>query len=948
MVYVGNQLNLRFKVLYNKSLVTEYIDKAMDIYEKEYYNQPSLWNTQAEAYQVQLLADILSLLPEDTHSILDVGCGNGIITNVLPKNIHVVGLDSSTEALKTVVHETVVGSIANLPFADNSFDLVMANDVIEHLPEEVYIKSISELFRVASKYVLISVPHAEQLEKALTKCADCGSRYHINHHQRSLFEDGLVEICPLFWKINEIRYSGDITRYPLDKQYSSLLQDLEINIDWNNGICPNCGSSKTLKYDLGNTHKILGHIRSKAFFKNGLSFINQHIDRSEIIALYTKEAVSYSNKVNKYININSIQHLQKSPLLLDFKNPFQQVNQGFVEGCFWTKYFNRIKDKEIANKNTENTDLDQDIIICFPVIPQVNDKILIKTLESITENIIIHVIAHDEINNFSIPIPNSYVKNSNELEYTIDSPFKSSLYGTPISIQVIGNINLQSIEYLPSHEQAFKADFIKINIGHNILVNTKNNYYRSWGLLADTPGYYPTPEWLWNDSLNLCCEVFSNISVNDYIHTIEGKIQTQEIQINQIQEKYAKLLFKTRGLSVNRILVLSHMFPNEAQINSGCFIAEQVKALREHEGLDVRVISCQPFWIHTKNPFKVLDRISEYKKCLYSSMWSSWNDIPVLRIPYLVGRPFFPFHVHGFTYQYSVARWANQIHKSFNFDLIHAHTSYLDGFTGSYLAKKYQTPLLITEHTGPFSVLSDRLIVRQVAAKALQSANKIISVSPTLENELIKIISPFHQQKIICIPNGVDTELFYPDQNNNKNNDFLMLLSVISLDDNKNPFCLLEAFKILHIQGIKIKLNILGGGELQQQLQQFIDKNNLTQFINLLGWQPRHEVARMMREICDIFVLPSRSETFGVVVIEAMASGKPVVSTRCGGPESVIIEPYLGELCANDDPQSLASTIKKVADNLNKYDFQKIRNHIFKKYDFKVIVDKINSIYQNC
>ena len=78
----------------------------------------------------------------------------------------------------------------------------MANDVIEHLPDEIYLHGVSELFRVASKYLLISVPHAEQLEKSLTKCANCGSKYHINHHQRSLYEQGLVELCSTKWKVN--------------------------------------------------------------------------------------------------------------------------------------------------------------------------------------------------------------------------------------------------------------------------------------------------------------------------------------------------------------------------------------------------------------------------------------------------------------------------------------------------------------------------------------------------------------------------------------------------------------------------------------------------------------------------------------------------------------------------------------------------------------------------
>ena len=389
------------------------------------------------------------------------------------------------------------------------------------------------------------------------------------------------------------------------------------------------------------------------------------------------------------------------------------------------------------------------------------------------------------------------------------------------------------------------------------------------------------------------------------------------------------------------------MFPNQTQANSGCFVAEQVKALREYEGLDVRVVSCQPFWCNVKNPLKVISTINQYQEALHSSDWFLHNDIPTLFIPYLVGRPFFLFPFHGFTYQYAIAQWASKIHKQFNFDLVHAHTSYLDGFAGSFLAKKYQVPLVITEHTGPFSILADTPVIRQVTAHTLKSANHIISPSPSLENDVKKILSSSHYNKMICIPNGVNTELFSIDKKSSKNHDYLMLLSVISLDENKNPFCLLEAFKILYQRNFKVKLNIIGDGELSEQINQLINKEGFSESIKLLGWQPRHEVARLMRDACDIFVLSSRSETFGVVIIETMASGKPVVSTRCGGPESIMTKPYLGELCENNNPVSLADMIQKVANNLKEYDQMMIRDFALQNYSFSVIAQKINHVYQN-
>src|SRR5437016_511449 len=113
-----------------------------------YFEQSELWGKQPEPYQAQVLADILDLLPSDVSSVLDVGCGDGLITNALPLNMKVVGLDPSPQALEHVRRETRCGSITDLPFDDKSFDLVMTTDVLEHLPPDVLARAIEQLTRV--------------------------------------------------------------------------------------------------------------------------------------------------------------------------------------------------------------------------------------------------------------------------------------------------------------------------------------------------------------------------------------------------------------------------------------------------------------------------------------------------------------------------------------------------------------------------------------------------------------------------------------------------------------------------------------------------------------------------------------------------------------------------------------------------------------------------------
>ena len=153
----------------------------------DYYNLEDIWKQEITLGQVNTINQIIELLEElDVKSILDVGCGNGFLINSLPSDIKVVGMDISEEALKYVKREYVTGSIEDIPFEDNSFDLVVCSDVIEHLYEDVLIKGIDELKRVSKKYLLMIYPYREQLDYSRTKCKKCGCHFHINWHLRSL------------------------------------------------------------------------------------------------------------------------------------------------------------------------------------------------------------------------------------------------------------------------------------------------------------------------------------------------------------------------------------------------------------------------------------------------------------------------------------------------------------------------------------------------------------------------------------------------------------------------------------------------------------------------------------------------------------------------------------------------------------------------------------------
>ncbi len=251
--------------------------------DQAYYEQSALWDKPPLAYQSQVRMDILHLIPEDVESILDVGCGNGYITNALPGNIFVVGTDISSEALQYVRRPRIIHSVTHLPFSDGSFDLVLAIDVIEHLAEEGYSRVLKELERVARKYLVIGVPLMENLKAGFTRCSGCGLVYHINHHYRSF---GIIELIDLFknhWNPTVFVFSGE--NVSLNEIYFRMIWSfLGKFMEWSLAICPRCNhKGSTKEIDNGDKEAIASlaeHIPR--------TYGILHPDRSECVVLYEK------------------------------------------------------------------------------------------------------------------------------------------------------------------------------------------------------------------------------------------------------------------------------------------------------------------------------------------------------------------------------------------------------------------------------------------------------------------------------------------------------------------------------------------------------------------------------------------------------------------------------------------------------------------------------------
>jgi len=210
-----------------------------------YYEQKSLWGRTLESVnkeEQKRVKIILEFIPSGVESVLDVGCGDGLVTNILNERYNkVVGLDSSSEALSHVKSESILASCYLIPFNDNSFDLVLCNNVLEHLPFGVYERTLENLSRVSKKYVLISVPFNEDLWKRQIKCDRCQTVFHIYNHIKS-FKHKDLESLSVNLKLTKFINCGI-----KETQYSELLDSLAKAFGrwetYEKAICPACGKN---------------------------------------------------------------------------------------------------------------------------------------------------------------------------------------------------------------------------------------------------------------------------------------------------------------------------------------------------------------------------------------------------------------------------------------------------------------------------------------------------------------------------------------------------------------------------------------------------------------------------------------------------------------------------------------------------------------------------------
>ena len=154
-------------------------------------------------------------IPAGCNRILDLGCGDGRLSQRISKDREclLISFDLSMLALRQNCGPRCCGSASELPFPDRSFDLVLTTEMLEHLPAAVYGPALAEISRVATKYVLITVPNEENLRQNLARCTSCGNQFHVWGHQRSYSISALEGIFDRFRLIRAFDFGDEVQAY---------------------------------------------------------------------------------------------------------------------------------------------------------------------------------------------------------------------------------------------------------------------------------------------------------------------------------------------------------------------------------------------------------------------------------------------------------------------------------------------------------------------------------------------------------------------------------------------------------------------------------------------------------------------------------------------------------------------------------------------------------------
>lgn len=384
------------------------------------------------------------------------------------------------------------------------------------------------------------------------------------------------------------------------------------------------------------------------------------------------------------------------------------------------------------------------------------------------------------------------------------------------------------------------------------------------------------------------------------------------------------------------IVIIPAFFQTKNRPTLGSFFLDQAKALKR-AGHQVSILYCDTYSV----------------KCIQEWMHYEEDSVSQIKgIQIYRSKCFCPLK-HGIeghkeAFAKGIEKLWSKYMKNESVDIIHAHCCVWAGYAARKLSEKTKIPYVVTEHATLFQLHKNEISVTNnaVIAEVFQKAAKVICVS----RAFAKLLEEY-TDNLEVIGNVVDCEQF---QVKETDKEAVRLLTVCYMEEEaqlykKGMDILIKAWAKVSAKYPQAKLIIGGGGKLLEKVVEWTRKYQVTEKVEFLGALTRQQVVEQM-QMCDCFVLPSRYETFGVVYIEAMACGKPVIAVANGGPDDFVHE-FNGILIQPEQEEELVQALDKMITAIEKkdatYQPERIAAYVEEKFSYRAIAEQLEKVYQN-
>lgn len=252
-----------------------------------------------------------------------------------------------------------------------------------------------------------------------------------------------------------------------------------------------------------------------------------------------------------------------------------------------------------------------------------------------------------------------------------------------------------------------------------------------------------------------------------------------------------------------------------------------------------------------------------------------------------------------------------------DYNLSHAHSLVSNGYLAYRLKQEFGIPYIVAVRNADiYTIFRYLRHLIPVGRKVMMEAERVVFLSPAYRQQVISRYVPVHARdevwrRSVVIPNGIDRFYFDHPPAKTARSEVLRLAYVGRIDDpNKNVRTIIKACDLLVAAGRKLELTLAGRLRGRWPGLTFPRRD----YLRMVGPQPKEGVRQVLDE-ADIFVMPSKHETFGLVYAEALSQATPVIYTRGQGFDGHLPDGEVGYSVAYNDPIELARNIELIAQN---------------------------------